>query len=109
MKSTAPMSVLLEIGERLRECRIQMRLTQNQAAEILEISKNYYGQIERGQKQLTIEKILLCHKRFKIDPTYLLTGIRPLETNISHYLEDCPREKRFQLEQLIKYACELYK
>lgn len=104
-----PSKLLIEIGARLRRRRLELNITQSEAAEILGLSLSYYGQIERGQKQLNIEKIIICHNKLGIDPTYLLTGIRPLEISISNYIHDCPKEKRFQLEQLIKYACELYK
>lgn len=33
-----------EIGERLREFRLSKKMTQDEIAEILEISKTFYGQ-----------------------------------------------------------------
>ena len=41
-----------------------------------------------------------------IDITYLLTG-QEERNNISNYIERCPKEKRYDFEQLIKYALNL--
>lgn len=101
--------LLIEIGERLREHRTELNITQAKAAELLSMSISFYGQIERGKRRLSLEKLVMCHSKLGIDPTYLLTGIRPLEIGVSNCLRDCPKEKRFDMEQLIRYASELYR
>ena len=70
----AATQVLVEMGERLRRQRKKMKMTQEETAELLEISTTFYGEIERGNKRLSIEKILLVYKKMDLDPTYLLTG-----------------------------------
>ena len=65
---------LVEIGERLRRQRKKLKMTQEDTAELLEMSTTFYGEIERGNKRLSIEKILLVYERMGLDPTYLLTG-----------------------------------
>ena len=50
--------VYVKIGERLRKQRRIMGLTQEQAAELLGVSTTYYGEIERGNRKLTIPRIL---------------------------------------------------
>ena len=59
----AATQVLVEMGERLRRQRKKMKLTQEETAELLEISTTFYGEIERGNKRLSIEKILLVYKK----------------------------------------------
>lgn len=107
--STSNFNFLMEIGERLRERRSELHITQAVAAELLGISHSFYGQIERGTRRLSLEDIVICRDKLGMDPTYLLTGIRPLEITISNYLQDCPKEIRYDFEQLIKYAANLYK
>ncbi len=68
----AATQVLVEMGERLRRQRKKMKMTQEETAELLEISTTFYGEIERGNKRLSIEKILLVYKKMDLDPTYLL-------------------------------------
>lgn len=48
--------VLVEIGERLRRQRKKLKMTQEDTAELLEMSTTFYGEIERGNKRLSIEK-----------------------------------------------------
>lgn len=60
----AATQVLVEMGERLRRQRKKMKLTQEETAELLEISTTFYGEIERGNKRLSIEKILLVYKKW---------------------------------------------
>ena len=66
--------VYVKIGERLRKQRRIMGLTQEQAAELLGVSTTYYGEIERGNRKLTIPRILTVYEKMNLEPTYLLTG-----------------------------------
>ena len=66
--------VYVKIGERLRKQRRIMGLTQEQAAELLGVSTTYYGEIERGNRKLTILRILTVYEKMNLEPTYLLTG-----------------------------------
>lgn len=98
-----------EIGTRLRDCREKLHLTQAQMADKLEMSTNYYGQIERGQKGLSIKKAILCCIKLEIDLNFLLAGISPLENQYNDYLKKCPIEKQIYVEQLMKIIYELCK
>ena len=75
-------------------------------AEILGVSSGFYGMIERGEKAPSIEKLIIIYEELGIDITYLLTG-QEERNNISNYIERCPKEKRYDFEQLIKYALNL--
>ena len=46
------------IGIHIREIRLQRKLTQEQLAEKVEISPNYLGAIERGEKVPALETLL---------------------------------------------------
>ena len=105
MKSTQ----LPEIGTRLREFRIKLHLTQTQMADHLEMSLNYYGLIERGQRGLSTDKIILCRNKLGIDLNYLFTGILPLESEYNEYFKNFSNEKRPHFERLLKELYELCK
>lgn len=98
-----------EIGARLRECRIKLHLTQAQMADNLDMSINYYGQIERGVKGLSLKKAILCCDKLGIDLNYLLAGKIPLESELNDWFQKCPNEKRIYVEQAMKNICELCK
>lgn len=101
--------LLMDIGDRLRTQREKMGLTQKQTAALLGISETYYGEIERGNKKLTIERVLLARKHLKLDPTYLITGERNSNQLIERLLEECPKGKEDLVIQLLHYLALLYR
>ena len=110
--------ILQEIGFRLREYRKSLGITQAEAAAILEMSCNFYGDIERGKCRLSIEKIILVNPvdfiknwndKFGIDPTYLLTGKKAPKVSFYDLISDCPQDKIFDMEQIVRYASNLYR
>lgn len=108
-KRRPPDESMHAIGDRLRTTREELNLTQEQIAEKLGISKTHYGQAERGRCCLSIEKLIHLNKLYGIDLTYLLTGKEPVKLVISNLFDDCPQEKVFDMEQLIRYASNLYR
>ena len=67
----AATQVLVEMGERLRRQRKKMKLTQEETAELLEISTTFMGEIERGNKKAFHRKNIACIQKMDLDPTYL--------------------------------------
>lgn len=98
----------IDMGRRLKEQRQLLNLTQEEFAEILDMSLNYYGLIERGQNGLSLERLLLLYKKLDIDPTYLITGDKH-SVEIDKLIIDCPRNKRSDFEHRIEYAIKLMK
>ena len=101
--------VLVEIGELLRRQRKKLKMTQEDTAELLEMSTTFYGEIERGNKRLSIEKILLVYERMGLDPTYLLTGELTSDKTVVEIFKDCPKDKTQVLEQILENLTKLYK
>ena len=101
--------ILHEIGARLKSWRKENRFTQAETASLLEMSLNFYGDVERGKCRLSIEKIVLAYERLGIDPTYLLTGEERQTVGFYDIIKDCPRDKIFDMEQIVRYASNLYR
>ncbi|WP_330401726.1 helix-turn-helix transcriptional regulator, partial [Clostridioides difficile] len=101
--------LFVDIGKRLKICRNELNLTQEEFAEILGISLTYYGQIERGMNGPSLEKILLLYLKLNIDPTYLITGKVFYNLDVDVLLENCQSDKKHAFEQLIKNAINLLK
>lgn len=99
----------VDMGKRLRVMRIELNYTQEQMAELLEISSAYYGKVERGIHGLSLEKLVIINKKLDIDINYLLTGVRQGGVLWNKIWEECPKDKRYDMEQLIKYAMNLAK
>lgn len=81
----AESELLIQIGKRLKEQRIKMHLTQEMAAELLDISTTFYGEIERGKKRVSLVVILRIYYRMHLDINYLLTGESMEEIDDSIY------------------------
>ncbi|KPI55136.1 hypothetical protein KW94_03800 [Clostridioides difficile] len=101
--------LFVDIGKRLKICRNELNLTQDEFAEILGISLTYYGQIERGINAPSLEKIFLLYLKLNIDPTYLITGKLFYNLNVDEILENCQSDKKHAFEQLLKNAINLLK
>lgn len=98
-----------EIGHRLRLARIRKGYTQEQVAEKLEMNTAYYGKVERGISGLTLLNIKRISEILELDIHFLITGEKGSEFNYEGFLKECPIEKRFDFEQVIKYALNLAK
>lgn len=61
------------IGHRIREERLRLNLTQEVLAEEVELTTAYIGQVERGERNLTIENLIKVANRLGVTVDYLLT------------------------------------
>lgn len=102
-----PNQLYIEMGKRLRMFRNQLDYTQEQMADILGMSVAYYGKVERGVHGLSLAKLVIVNDKLDIDINYLLTGVEKSNLSLDNVLNECPREKRYDMEQLIKYAVSL--
>lgn len=60
------------LGEKIRQERIQMNLTQEQLAEAAGVSTTYIGLVEHGQRSVTLEKLIDIANIFHVSIDYLL-------------------------------------
>ena len=61
------------LGERIREERLHLRLTQAQLAEAIDISDTYMGAIERGERGLSLDTLVMLASRLGVTVDYLLS------------------------------------
>lgn len=66
---------LIEMGNRLRQQRKQMNLTQEELAELSGLSIKTIISAEKGQKALRSENIVRVCQLLNMDISYLMTGI----------------------------------
>jgi len=76
----------IALGRRIREERLKMNLTQEKLAEDIDISTAYVGQIERGDRNLTLDKLVLIANRLGITVDYLLSDSVPIGNTTAHNL-----------------------
>ncbi len=61
------------LGTRIREERLKLNLTQEKLAEDVNLSTAYIGQIERGERSLTLDNLIAVVNRLGITVDYLLS------------------------------------
>ena len=62
----------VKIGQFIADCRKDKKITQEQLAEKLNISKNAVSKWERGATTPTADKIVLLAKFFEVSSDYIL-------------------------------------
>jgi len=60
------------LGQRIREERLRLNLTQSALAEAIEISDTYMGSIERGERSLTLDTLVRLVNRLGVTVDYML-------------------------------------
>lgn len=62
---------LQKFGKRLKSLRLDKNLTQLELAEILDMSPNFIGMIERGERNTTVENVFKIARALGIKPSIL--------------------------------------
>ena len=65
----------LNVGARIREARHLLDMTQEELAEAAGLHWTYVGQVERGQRNLTITSLLRIAGGLRLDPGKLVEGL----------------------------------
>lgn len=101
-----------QIGERLRALRLAAGLTQERLAEQADLHTTYIGQLERGEKNATMESICKLAKALQVPPAQIFAHLTPetppspAEEIYQLVQERPPREQKALLEllrQIIEY------
>ena len=78
-------------GKRLKNIRLALNMTQEEFGRNLNISKQFYSNIETDRTVLNNEKLVLLFKDYNVNLNYLLGGILPMFNNKEN--EDAFEEK----------------
>lgn len=98
----------IQIGKRMQISRENMGYTQEAFAEVLDVGVEHYRKIENGLYGLQREQMLILYKKYRIDPTYLITGENHNSFNEELFLANCSRDERDRfLERMLAYMKKL--
>lgn len=94
----------MEIGQRLRQRRKELGLTREKMSELADIGAGYYGQLEVGTSQMSVDTLLKLSGAMHLPMEYILLG-RERETGdpdgVMDLLKNCsPRELKLAQEVL---------
>jgi len=70
-----------EIGKRIRSAREAQGLTQEEASERCDITPSFYGNIERGDKKMSIETLARISVGLNVSADHILFGSLSGETS----------------------------
>ena len=102
---------LKEMGQRLKKYRLQRNLTQKQVSEMLSVDEQYYGQVERGVKRLSLEKLVAFCFQFQLTLDDIIqirneTENRALKKmyieEITQLLENCSSDQLALIQSLVR-------
>lgn len=99
---------LSEIGKRIQILRKKANYTQEQVAEMMNVSVQMISNVERGNKAIKIENLLKLSEIFNISTDYILTGkenATDLQSAIIK-LEALPEIDRKMIEAMIEFCRE---
>ncbi|MDD5945943.1 MAG: helix-turn-helix domain-containing protein [Clostridia bacterium] len=65
---------LLEIGHRLRTRRQELGLTREKMSELADIGSGYYGQLEVGTSQMSVDTLIKLSRSMHLPIEYILFG-----------------------------------
>ena len=74
MKCSMPEIELKSIGERIRQLRKQNGMTQEQLAELLDVSIQMVSNLERGNKAIRISNLVRLSEILGVSTDFILTG-----------------------------------
>ncbi len=85
------------LGQRLRDERMRIHRTQEEIAEAVGITPAFLGHIERGERSLSLDKLIrLCHL-YGVTIDYLLSGTLPLDSGtIGRQIDEMLSDKTSQ-------------
>lgn len=63
-----------EMGNRIRLARKNLKLTQEDASERCDITASFYGNVERGDKVMSVETLMKVSKGLNVSADYILFG-----------------------------------
>jgi transcriptional regulator with XRE-family HTH domain len=66
---------LMQFGQRVRQFRSDLKISQEKLAELSELHRTYIGAIERGERNVSLINIVKLSRALKSTPSELLRGI----------------------------------
>ena len=103
----------LSIGQNIRKIRLQRKMRQEDLAEMTDLSTNYIGMIERGEKIPSLETFILLLNALNASADIVLsevleTGYEVKESRLGEKISGLSKQERERIyavvETMVKFA-----
>lgn len=108
------MDITHELGIRIRHYRKENHITQEQLAEICGLHPTYIGQLERGEKNATVESIYKIALGLNISMSKLFEDLEVIEdspqsvpADIYHQMLALPQDKQNEIVAIVSSIVKL--
>ena len=87
------------IGRRIKNARLEQRLTQEELADKIDISVAFMSRVERGNSKINLKRLTQIAETLNVSPGYLLTGSNTaskdyLREDFRQVLDKCTPEQQ---------------
>lgn len=104
----------VEIGQRIRNYRTQQKLSQEELAEKCGLHPTYIGQVERGEKNATLESISKIAAGLSVELSTLFENIEDYSSDRTsypaiayHLIQSVPEPSQEKLLTILRTAIEI--
>ena len=96
------------IGKRIQNRRKQLSLTQEQLAEMMNVSIQMVSNLERGNKAIRIDNLINLSRILDVSTDYILTGKETTEDIqvLTSRIAQLPEKERKMLEMLVDFCMD---
>lgn len=99
------------IGSRLKKARLDKKLTQENLAEILDVSVAFLSRVERGSLDISLKRLSQICEILGVTEGNILNGTSTtshnyLNNDLSNLLKSCPSDKLKLVYELAKVVIE---
>lgn len=97
----------VKLGEKIKKERMRNRLTQEMLAELADITSSYVGQIERGERKVTLSKLVRIANVLNVSVDYLLSDTAELtednlQAEIKNAMNNMEEKDKHMIIDIIK-------
>lgn len=99
--------IYTDLGKKIKEERIEKGYTQEQLAEKIDSTGAYIGQIERGERNASMAKVILIAEALNVSMDYLtgnfcLKNSEYIDVKIVEELKDATNKQKEMMMDIIK-------
>ena len=94
-----------DVGDRIRTEREKLQISREKFAEILNLSPFFVGQIERGERKMSISTLISISECLHISLDYLIFGEvykAEVDNKLQYLLSNCSKKEIKVIEEIAK-------